>query len=259
MTKTINSAARIAFGGKEGSLFGAWLAVPDAFQAEVLAAQGFDYLCIDTQHGLIGFDRMVEMIRAISPRGSSPLVRVTRNEPAEIMRALDAGASGVVVPLIETAEEAAHAAAACRYPPRGSRSFGPIRARYTQGPTTDALEQVACLVQVETRRGYENLDAIAATPGIAGIYIGPSDLALSFGESPAHPSCHVTMRERIDAVQRACAANGINAGIHCLDGKQSADYAARGFDLITVIVDAVHMARTANAELQAARTGVIAS
>jgi 4-hydroxy-2-oxoheptanedioate aldolase len=236
-------------------LFGAWLAIPDAFLAEVIAAQGFDYLCVDLQHGLIDFQCMVEMLRAIALRGAVPIVRVTKNDQAEIMRVLDAGARGVVVPLVETAEEAAAAAAACRYPPRGVRSFGPTRARYTQGTSIARLEEVACFVQVETRRAIDNLTDIAATPGIAGIYIGPSDLALSFGRDPAHPVCHDTMQEEIDAVLRACTGHRIAAGIHCVEGGRASDYAERGFEIITVIVDAGHMARTANLELAKARAG----
>lgn len=238
---------------KDGRLFGAWLTIPDAFAAELLAAQGFDFLCVDTQHGLIGYDRMVEMIRAIGGRGALPFVRVPSNDPAEIMRALDAGARGVVVPLVNSAEEAARAVEACRFPPNGTRSFGPTRARLTQGASLAELDAVACIVQVETRDAFERVAAIAATPGLDGIYIGPSDLALSFGESPAQPACHDVMRPQIDAVHAACRASGIDIGIHCLNGAWAANYAARGFDLITVIVDSNHLSRTAGQEYSEAR------
>jgi 4-hydroxy-2-oxoheptanedioate aldolase len=247
------AARRRSISIKSGPLFGAWLGIPDPFLAEVLAAQGFDYLCVDMQHGLIAFERMVEMVRAVASRGAEPIVRVTKNDQAEIMRALDAGARGVVVPLVDSADEAAAAAAAFRYPPRGTRSFGPTRARYALGPSTEALEEAACIVQIETRKGYQNLEAIAATPGIDGIYIGPSDLALSFGANPGHPSCHEAMRDQFETIRKACAARGIYAGIHCLEGGMAARYASSGFDMITVIVDTVHIARTSGIELSLAR------
>ena len=243
---------------KDGQLFGAWMTIPDAFAAELLAAQGFHYVCVDMQHGLIGYDRMVEMVRAISSRGAAPFVRVLANEHGEIMRALDAGARGIVVPLVNTPEEAAHAAEACRFPPRGIRSFGPTRARLTQGGSIAELESVACFVQVETTIAFERVDAIASTPGVDGIYVGPSDLALSFGESPQQPECHEVMRGRIDAIQAATRLADIDIGIHCLNGSRAADYARRGFDFVTVIVDSNHLSTTAQTEFRAATASSLA-
>ncbi|MCO5090336.1 MAG: aldolase/citrate lyase family protein [Bosea sp.] len=218
-----------------------------------MAHQGFDYLCVDTQHGLIGPDRMPDLVRAIGLRGVIPFVRVPSNNPADIMKALDAGARAVVVPLVNNQAEAQRAAEACRYPPTGTRSFGPIRARYSQGPSLDELNNVACIVQVETAAGMDNVEAIAATPGVDGIYIGPSDLALAYGESPSHPDCHKSMATRIERIRKVCADNNIASGIHCIEGNMSARYRRAGFELITVLVDSVHAARTASAELRLAR------
>src|SRR5471030_3027552 len=162
---------------------GAWLSLGNVHTAELIANAGFDWLVIDMQHGLIPYADMLRMLPAISTTETTPLVRVSGNNLPEINKALDAGAMGVIVPLVNTAEEAAAAVSACRYPPDGTRSFGPTRAALYggRGYATEANGQIACIVMIETQAGLDNLDAIVSTPGVSGVYVGPADLALALG------------------------------------------------------------------------------
>ena len=220
--------------------FGLWSVVPGSFGAEILSETGADYVCVDQQHGAIDYDTMVPMLQAIRAGGAAPITRVLSNDPFLIMKALDAGAWAVIVPLVSSAGDAAHAASACRYPPRGVRSFGPVRAATVIGSRDpeDLGGEVLCLVMVETREALERVDEIAATPGVDGIYIGPSDLALSLG---LPPTLEVTEAEHVEAVQRireTCHQHGIAAGIHCPSGDWARRHAEAGFDMVTVATDA---------------------
>src|SRR5262245_59581289 len=155
-----------------------WLSVSHGFTAEVMARQGFDALCVDLQHGLSELKDVWQMLQAISQTDTVPVVRVPWNDPAIIMKALDAGAYGIIVPLVNTAAEAAAAVAACRYPPVGMRSSGPLRAALYGGANyqAEANGDIVVLTMIETKEGLANLDAICATPGLDGVYIGPADL-----------------------------------------------------------------------------------
>src|SRR5918997_5730131 len=168
------------------TVFGLWMTVPGSVGAEILAGAGVDYVCVDQQHGVIDYDAMVPMFQAIRAEGPAPITRVLSNDPFLIMKALDAGAWGVIVPLVNDTEDAARAVAACRYPPQGVRSYGPVRAARVIGSRDpeDLAGEVLCIVMVETREGLERVEEIAATPGLDGLYIGPSDLALSLGLTP---------------------------------------------------------------------------
>src|ERR671916_418124 len=189
------------------------MTVPGSVGAEIFASAGVDYVCVDQQHGVIDYDSMVPMFQAIRAEGATPITRVLSSDPFLIMKALDAGALGVIVPLVNSAEDAARAVAACRYPPRGMRSYGPVRAAGVIGSRDpeDLAGEVLCIVMVETRAGLERMDEIAATPGLDGIYIGPSDLALSLGLSP---TLEIKEDEHVEAVRRirdACHEHGIAA------------------------------------------------
>ena len=235
--------------------------MPGSIGAEIFAGAGVDYVCVDQQHGVVGYDSMVPMFQAIRAEGSAPLTRVLSNDPFTIMKALDAGAWGVIVPLIGSAEDAARAASACRYPPRGMRSYGPVRAAGVvgSGDPEDLGGEVLCLVMVETREALENVEEIAATPGLDGIYVGPSDLALSLG---LQPTLEVTEKEHAEAVRRireACREHGIAAGIHCPSGEWARRHAEVGFDMVTVATDANLLRGAGLRELVAAREGRVGS
>src|SRR3712207_1037607 len=210
--------------------FGLWMTVPGSVGAEVLAEAGADYVCVDQQHGAIDYDAMVPMLQAIRAGGAVPITRVLSNDPFLIMKALDAGAWAVIVPLVGNAGDAARAVSACRYPPRGVRSFGPVRAATVIGSRDpeDLGGEVLCLVMVETREALERVDEIAATPGVDGIYIGPSDLALSLGLPPTLEVREDEHAEAIERVRDACATNGIAAGIHAPSGAWAKRYIEAG-------------------------------
>jgi 4-hydroxy-2-oxoheptanedioate aldolase len=239
------------------ALTGFWTAIPAAFSAELIALTGPDYICIDQQHGLIDYTTMLPMLAAIESRGVLPITRVPGNDAWLIGKALDAGAMGVVVPMVNTADEAAQAAAACRYPPDGIRSFGPIRASVAMGTGKPAdLGRVLCIVMVETEAGVKNVDAIAATPGIDAIYIGPADLALGLGLQPGLNVADPRHAEAINTIRSACDRAGIVAGIQCDSGEAAARRLAEGFRLVTVGKDSTMLQASALRYLNTARTGV---
>jgi 4-hydroxy-2-oxoheptanedioate aldolase len=226
---------------------------PVSLTAELAAASGYDYVCVDLQHGGADEERMVAMFTAIEARGAVPLARVLYNEPWQINRVLDLGAAGVIVPLVGSAADAKRAVSGCRYPPRGVRSYGPLRATLTIG-SADPERLAAgalCFVMVETRQGLENVEEIAATRGLDGIYIGPSDLSLGLGREPGHGGD--VLEQAITRVREACAEAGIIAGMHCNGGGEEArTRAAAGFRLVTVGVDASLFRSRVGAELEVA-------
>lgn len=237
--------------------FGVWSMTPDAFVAELVARAGYDYVCVDGQHGLADFSEMLSIFQATDAVGAAPIARVLSNDAGAIGRALDAGASGVIVPLVNNVEEAASAVAACRYPPGGVRSYGPVRAAEVLGSKSpqDLDGEVLCFVMVETREGLEQVEEIAATPGLEGIYIGPADLALSLGLAP---TLEITEKAHVEAVRRiqeACRENGIAAGIHCGSGEWARRHAEAGFEVVTVTMDTKLITEAARRELDVARGG----
>ena len=219
---------RTSLGG--GTLIGLWASIPSALTAEATAAAGPDYVVVDHQHGAVGPTEMTHMLIAIQAGGAPPLVRVARNEAFVIGNALDLGAHGVIVPMVETAEQAAHAVAACRYATDGIRSFGALR-----DPAPG--EAPVCLVMIETRTGLENVDEIVRVPGLDGIYIGPSDLALSLGLQPTLTLEHPPVLEAIERVRTACAAAGLLCGLHCLTAEDALKHRDEGFAMVTAGTD----------------------
>lgn len=243
--------------GEGRTAFGVWSMVPDAFAAELVARAGYDYVCVDGQHGLADFASMVSILQATDAVGATPLARVLSNDAGVIGRTLDAGARGVIVPLVNDGEEAARAVAACRYPPEGVRSYGPVRAAEVLGTKTpqDLDGEVLCFVMVETREGLERVEEISATPGLDGIYIGPADLAISLGLAP---TLEITEKQHVEAVRRikdACRERGIAVGIHCGSGEWARRHVEAGFDMVTVTMDTKLLTEAARRELEVARGG----
>jgi len=213
-----------------------WMNAPGGFQAEIMAGMGWDSVTIDTQHGLTGYSEMVAMLQGVSITDATPLVRVSWNQPGEIMRALDSGAYGVICPMINDAAECAAFVQACRYPPDGFRSSGPIRASVYAGSDylAKANGEILALAMVETAGGLENLDAIVATPGLDGVYIGPSDLSLAMGGPPGQDSQAPELLAAFDKIMAACRKAGIKVGVHTNSVAYSQQMIERGFDLVTV-------------------------
>jgi 4-hydroxy-2-oxoheptanedioate aldolase len=228
-----------------------WLSVSHGFTAEVMARQGFDALCVDMQHGLTDFSDLWPMLQAISQTETVPVVRVPWNDPATIMKALDLGAYGIIVPLINTAEEAAAAVAACRYPPVGMRSSGPLRAAHYGGANyqAEANGEIVVLVMIETKEGLANLDAICATPGLDAVYIGPADLSYALGLAPRGDNPDPVHLATCDRIRETAHRHGIKACMHCASAAFAAGAVKRGFDLIMLTSDVASLTAGARRQL----------
>ncbi|MER5756174.1 aldolase/citrate lyase family protein [Streptomyces sp. NPDC002088] len=240
-------------------LIGYWSLLDSPIAAERLARVGYDYLAFDAQHGLFGYQGMLNNLLATDTKGSTAvgMVRVEANDLTYIGKALDAGATAVIVPLIDTAQDAADAVAAVRYPPLGRRSYGPMRAQLRIGPNpADTHEQTAVLAMIETADGLANVEEICATPGLDGVYVGPSDLRLAIGGATStDPSVQDEFEQALTRVRKAAEAAGIAAGIHNADGASAARRLAEGYTFATVAADVVHLQQIATSHLQAARGG----
>jgi 4-hydroxy-2-oxoheptanedioate aldolase len=245
-----------------------WLSIPNAFTAEILAEQGYDSITIDLQHGLIDYQAAIGMLQAMRASEVAPLVRVPWLDPAVTMKALDAGACGVICPMINTSAQAAELVSYMRYPPAGTRSFGPTRAVFSAGPNygAEADDNVLCFAMIETAEAFRNLEEIVSTPGLDGVYIGPSDLTLGltgrqypFGFDREEPEMVDAIRTILEATHRA----GIRAALHCGGPAYAAKAVGWGFDLVTLPNDvrllaaAAHGSVTDTRQLIGANAGTI--
>jgi len=226
-----------------------WLSVASAFTAEIMAEQGYDALTIDLQHGFVGYEQATHMLQAMRASGIAPLVRVPWLEPGMIMKALDAGAWGIICPMVNTAEQARTLVSCVRYPPTGSRSFGPTRAVISAGADYGqfADEQVVCLAMIETAEAVENIESIVATPGLDGVYIGPADLTLGLTGRKYRTGFDRDEPEIIEAIKHILVTAhraGKKAGLHNGTAAYAAQAAEWGFDLVTVSND-VQLLRSA--------------
>ncbi len=235
-----------------------WCSIGSPFVAEIMAAQGFDSLTVDLQHGALDYSHLLPMFQAMRASGAVLLARVPWLEPGIIMKALDAGAYGIICPMVNTAEEAARFVSYLRYPPLGHRSFGPTRVSFSAGANyaAEANGEVLAFAMIETADGMANLDAIAATPGLDGIYVGPSDLSLSLSEGKLAPGFDREEPEIIAALRRiavVCKENNLRAALHC----GSPDYAARaigwGYEMTTLGGDSRFLAAGAGAAVASFR------
>jgi 4-hydroxy-2-oxoheptanedioate aldolase len=227
--------------------------MPSPVSAEAAARVGFDYVCVDTQHGATDYQMAVYMIQAIILAGSRPIVRVPWNEPGVIGKMLDAGASGVVIPMVNTALEAEAVVRACRYPPLGERSFGPVMAAMrTPDYAVEANELVAVIPMIETAEALSNLDDILAVQGLDAVYVGPADLSLSLGLSPGNNDGSREFDDALDRIVAACHNAGVVPGIHA-SGALALRRVQRGFAMVTVANDLVAMRARMTDELAEAR------
>ena len=230
---------------------GGWCAIPSAFSAEVLGAVGFDWVAIDTQHGLIDYEHMQVMVQALARTGTPAFVRVTWNDPGQIMKALDAGAQGVIVPMVNSPEAARLATEACRYPPLGVRSWGPTGIGLRVPGYTAAVgnRMTVCAVMVETAEAVAQIDEILEVPGVDAVFIGPNDLAISLGLEPTAEPTHPEHVRAIEAILTSCRKHGVAAGIACGTGMQARQWAERGFAMLAVPSDAALLRSAAEALL----------
>ena len=235
----------------------AWVGSADTYMAEVLANVGLDALVLDMQHGMgIGPDRAAQWFQAVSTTGTVPMARVPWNDPVWFQWVLDAGAYGIIVPLVNDGEEAAKAGMSCRYPPVGFRSIGPNRATLYAGSDylAQANEEIICLVMVENINTIPNLEDMAKAPGIDGFYIGPADLAISMGVDPRDYRGSKEHAEASQKVLDVARANGIVAGTHCGSPEEAKERFEQGFVMCPVLSDAGLLASAARNALERAKT-----
>lgn len=233
-----------------GVVVGSWCSTASAFAAELIAYQGFDFVLLDAQHGMFGRENLIQCLMAVSGTTAVPLVRVAGNDPALIGQALDAGAHGVIVPMIETAADARRAVSFCRYPPAGLRSFGPLRAALQFGRDPARLSTgVLCFVMVETAFGVSNIEEIVAVTGVDGVFVGPADLAMSYGLPPSMTPVPGVHAQALATICKACRGAEIAAGIPCIDAASAASRVAEGYNLVTIGSDAQWITQVARSQL----------
>lgn len=238
-----------------GQTVGAWLNIDSAFSTEILAHAGFDWLCVDMQHGAADYKDCFHMLQAISTTSTIPFVRVPSNDAAIIGRVLDAGAYGIVVPLVNNRWDAERAVRAMRYPPKGDRSSGPARAALYGGADYQrwADDEIACIVMIETVEALHNLDAIMSVPGVDAAYIGPSDLAYALGLEPTGDNRDERHAATVATILEAAKRHGVAPGIHTGSVEFTTRWLQAGFQMVTLGADRAFMSRQAAADLAAVR------
>ena len=228
-------------------IINSWLAVPSSFSAEVMAQQGWDSLTIDMQHGLIDYSN------AVSTTDTTPMARVNWNEPGQIMKILDAGCYGIICPMVSNRKEAENFVQACQYPPKGYRSFGPIRASIYGGSdySRHANEEILKLAMIETKEALDKLEEILDTPNLDGIYIGPADLSLAVGEEPGFDKSENTKAyKEILRVLDAAKKKNLLAGLHNGSPEYAQKMIDKGFNLVTVGSDSRYITAGAKSDLE---------
>ncbi|WP_327296750.1 MULTISPECIES: aldolase/citrate lyase family protein [unclassified Streptomyces] len=237
-------------------LVGYWIACDNPVGTERIAGVGYDYIGVDGQHGVLHQQGWQSAMLAVDAMGSSAgIIRVPSVDPIAIGAALDSGARAVIVPMVETAEEAAVAARACRHWPVGTRSLGgPVRAELRLGAVPGELDDaVACIAMIETAGAMDNLVSICATPHLDAVYVGPADLSVALGAAYfGDPAVQDRLEQALKDVTGAAAEAGIACGIHCLDGSTAARRLTEGFTFATVSSDITHLQEAAASHLAAA-------
>ena len=235
------------------TIINGWLQIPSSFSAEVMANQGWDSLTIDMQHGVIDYPNALQMLQSISTTETTPLARVNWNEPGQIMKILDAGCYGVICPMVSNRKEAENFVQACQYPPKGYRSFGPIRASIYGGSdyAINANEEILKLAMIETKEALEKLDEILDTPNLDGIYVGPADLSLAVDEEPGFdkPENTKAYKEILRILDGAKKRN-LLAGLHNGTAEYAQKMIDKGFNLVTVGSDSRYIAAGSKFDLE---------
>lgn len=226
------------------------MALPDPSVAEHLGTLEPAFLVADMQHGMIDYSDIRHLLQAMQRSTATPMVRVPWNEPGIIGKVLDAGAMGVIIPMVNTPAEAEQAVRSCFYQPKGTRSHGPVRAGVALGENyaSEANEQVACIPMIETEEAIENIDEILAVPGIDAVYVGPADLSRTLGLPPAGDHEDARFVDAIDAILAGCAKAGVAPGIHAnpaiVDKRLE-----QGFQMVTATSDLLALMAGAKAAL----------
>jgi 4-hydroxy-2-oxoheptanedioate aldolase len=221
-----------------------WLQIPHSYASEVMAKQGYDSLTVDLQHGVVDYPNALQMFQAISTTDVVPMARVNWNEPGQIMKILDAGAYGIICPMVSNKKEAENFVKACMYPPKGYRSFGPIRGLLYGGADYGkyANEEILKFAMIETKEALSNLDEIMSTEGLDGIYIGPADLSLAVGAEPSFdiPETSPVFKVILTILEHA-KKNNIIPAIHNMSPEYAQKMLNLGFKLVTIGADQRYM------------------
>lgn len=234
-----------------------WLSLPSSYSAELVASQGYDCVNIDLQHAMLEFETAVGMLQAISSTPAIPLARVGGPEPEPMMKLLDAGAYGIICPMISTVEDAEAFVSACRYPPTGTRSFGPARGLLYGGSdyVDHADAEILTIGMIETRTGVDNAEAIAAVDGLDVLFIGPNDLSMAYGQAPSSEPSDPEIIGAINHCLQAATASGKPCGIFSTDGKAAAKRRSEGFRFLVPGSDAGLLGRSTRDAVALSRTG----
>jgi 4-hydroxy-2-oxoheptanedioate aldolase len=233
-----------------------WMSIPDAYANALFAGAGWDSVTLDAQHGLYDDRSIRDCLHALADKSPRRLVRVPWNDPAQLMRALDLGADGVIAPMIDSVAEAEALAMACWYPPRGRRSFGPGLAAIRAGsrPYEAYAADIQVWAMIETRGGFDAVEAIAAVDGVTGLFVGPNDLALSLGLPSGSNREEPQMLAACGRIVAAARAAGKQSGIFCTNPAYARRMADLGFDMVTVAGDSALMQAAAEAAVAQMRT-----
>ena len=224
---------------KGETVFNGWLAIPSSISAEMMAHQNFDSICVDLQHGAIDYQAALPMLQAISTTDRVPLARIPWNDPAIIGKMLDAGAYGLICPMVNSREECERFVGACRYAPQGYRSVGPLRASLCAGADywKHANTTVLTFAMIETKQAVANLDDILSTPGLDAIYVGPSDLSVSMGESAGFDPRFPEVLKAIEKIAKAAEKHGVVPGIHTGSVAYAHQMIGFGYRFVTYLSD----------------------
>ena len=249
-----NVAKKLLREGKPA--IGTWISTRSPIQAEMMGHVGFDWILVDTEHGETDIDALAGMLQAISATPTNPLVRLTANEPWFFKKALDLGAYGVVVPMVNSVEDAKAAVQACRYPPLGGRGWGPTRGVMYGGSDyfEKANDELLLIVQTESRTAVEQIHEILSLPGIDGCFIGPNDLSVSYGFSPGMKQLPDEVEEGIQQILRGAREVGKFAGIHTFTIESAKRRLTEGFLFLAIMGDMRFAQAGAQAALAALRT-----
>lgn len=239
---------------KDKVTLGAWCMIPEPLTAEALGRAGFDWVLVDMQHGCMDYEKALNMIRAIDTTSAAPILRVPWNDPGIIGRALDAGALGIVIPMIQTADDAKRAVDACLYPPEGRRSFGPVRVGMRDGPGyfMEANDRIAVIPMIETPEALANVEDIAAVPGVDALFVGPFDLSIALGLPPGDNDGKPAFDAAIAKV--SAAARNANIATAVLSNAKVAPLRIeQGFRMVSTTTDINALSMAARSDLEAVK------
>lgn len=250
MPLRLNGTLRDALAAATGPLYGGWICMGSATSAEIMAGSGLDWVLVDMEHVPNGLESVVAQLHAIAGYRTTPVVRVPSGDAVVIKQVLDLGAQTILVPMVSTAEQARTVAAAAQYPPAGIRGVGSALARSArwnrvEGYLLDGATHVSVFVQIETTEGVDNARSIAETPGIDGVFLGPSDLAASMGllGQQTHPDVVARVEQAFSEVLPTGKFIGVNAFV----AEQARHYVEAGASFVLVGADVALLARGSEA------------